>query len=386
VYCNLVVFKRANVSKASRIQYQSVFKQNPSRMDVTSNNVLTNVSITAIDETGWILAGKYIHLISIPIIVIFGLLGNTLSLSVYCMKSMKKAKCKVFLATLAVVDNIFLVVLAVNWINDYFYDILTEEFLCQITVYVTYVASSLSSWCVVGLSSERFIAICFPLQRVCRRGTTNDKVIVGIFVLVSCTLYSFAIWTTSVRLIDAHCMCFFKLEYMDQMTFFTWLDTVVTMMLPFFIIASTNCLVFRAVITSRQNTRIRSFRNRNVVFTKLDNDRRLVTSCNFGRQTRNSTKIQITVPLLLVSTTFLLLNLPAHMVRLGELINSQPTTLPIRRFLNEIAHTLYYCSFSCNILLYTAFGRGFRTSLFNLLGCLCKHRTVTRQIFIPKAL
>lgn len=331
-----------------------------------------NATVT---ETSWISAARFIRFYGIPVVVIFGLLGNTLTLLVYCSKSMKKPKCVIYLTTIAVVDNVFLLVLATTWLNEYIYNIMTLKVSCQLVVYITYVTSSISTWCIVGLSCERFIAICYPLKIFNHCNGCKEKYVIFIFIITSSFVYCFSLWTTSITIIEDKYQCYFEFKYINLMTFFTWLDTVVTMMLPFIIIAFTNAMVFRAVLTSRKKTRFESFKTRQVLFTELKVRRKNVMG-GHSNSTRKAARSQITVSLLVVSTTFLVLNLPSHVMRLRDLIAFSSVHTDVKIFFQELSLFLYFCTFCCNIMLYTAFGQNFRRSLVNLVRCV-SHRQYT---------
>ena len=75
--------------------------------------------------------------------------------------------------------------------------------------------------------------------------------------------------------------------------------------------------------------------------------------------------------LLIVSTTFLVLNIPSHTMRLilfyAHLVND--SYVPSRTFRTTLSltHFLYYANFCVNFLLYAASGRTFRKAFRRLL-------------------
>jgi hypothetical protein len=80
---------------------------------------------------------------------------------------------------------------------------------------------------------------------------------------------------------------------------------------------------------------------------------------------------KVTKMLIVLSTTFLLLNLPIHSFNIYINIRILATKIesyyPIEYDLNEIAHSIFYTSFSVNFFLYNISGVSFRTELRNLI-------------------
>jgi len=323
----------------------------------------------------WIVAVEVVRFVCIPIISCIGLCGNTLSLLVFSARSMKRSSCSVFLAALGAADNVFLISLLISWVDGHIKTLLVSNWACQTLVYMTYVSSFLSAWFIVGFTCERYIAICFPLQSHFLCSVFREKITVYVLTFIALVLYNFSFWTTET---SSQGICLHKLQYMQFLNIVTWADTVLTMVLPFFIIVVVNSLVLRAVskcsmkykqpIVSpvRMSMSTPEFRSRRVMLP-TEVTVRLPSSNRVSHQAR------VTRTLLFVSFTFLLLNLPSHTLRLYNLIATVTSTVPVVSdkfyFLQEITATLYYSTFSCNFFIYTLFGRNFRHSLCLILRC-----------------
>ena len=91
---------------------------------------------------------------------------------------------------------------------------------------------------------------------------------------------------------------------------------------------------------------------------------------NLGRTTLS--QVRVTKMLLLVSSAFVVLNLPSHAMRLYMFIgfiqqeNFQPTYKV--GILMKLFEHLYYVNFACNVFLYSASGRNFRFACRQLWG------------------
>lgn len=351
--------------------------------NVSENISLGNERLADNSPSLWINAVNIMRFVFVPIIAAIGIFGNTLSLLVFSAKSMKKSACSVFLASLALVDNAFLLCLLITWVNSEIRVILTCNITCQLFVFTTYVASFLSVWFIIGFTCERFTAICFPLKCNMICSVFREKVIVGVLTLIAFTVYTFSFWTTGMQQWGGIMRCSHKIEYIHFLNIITWIDTFLTMLVPFLLILTLNSMVIGTVIAcagADRSTKYRHKLRKATSKTKLFNDNSIVTTLTkakrskfqFGSQRQNP-QLRVTRTLLFVSSTFLVLNLPSHTIRLYNLISSVGSDNRMVTeqfyFLQELSLMFYYSTFSCNFFLYTCFGRNFKKSLFLILRC-----------------
>ena len=313
-------------------------------------------------------ATKLLRNIWIPSVVLLGLIGNTLSLFVFSARSMKHCSSSTFLAALALVDNIFLLNLGFIWIDGEFYNILRFSVACEIIMFVTYVTAFLSVWFVVGFTAERFVAICFPLRSHLMCSVFREKVMVVIMAITACLLYNHSFWTIDIILTGPRYRCVIRQEMVSYLQVITWVDTTLTMIVPFILITFMNIQVLKAAAICQGKTQS----------CCGDNKPKLIghNGTSKARKTlRFSSQMRVTRTLVLVSTTFLMLNLPSHALRLYNLIytTAHPKdhfTVSIQLyFVQEIANFLYYTTFSCNFILYSLYGRHFQKNLKMILKC-----------------
>ena len=313
-------------------------------------------------------ATKLLRNIWIPSIVVVGLIGNTLSLLVFSARSMKHCSSSAFLASLAFVDNVFLLNLAFIWIDGEFYNILRFSIACETIMFVTYVTAFLSVWFVVGFTAERFVAICFPLHSHLLCSVFREKVIVIIMGITACLLYNHSFWTIDIVSAGPRYRCVIRQEMVDYLQVITWVDTTMTMIVPFISITFMNIRVLIAAATCHRKANSCCCEQK----SKLIGDG---GTFKMRRTLRFISQMRVTRTLVLVSTTFLVLNLPSHAMRLYSLIyrTAHPQghfTMSIQLyFMQEIANFLYYTTFSCNFILYSIFGRHFQKNLKVILKC-----------------
>jgi len=84
--------------------------------------------------------------------------------------------------------------------------------------------------------------------------------------------------------------------------------------------------------------------------------------------------------LLLVSTVFLLLNIPSHAVRVYVFLRStvDPSYLPGRLLVlvQKVIQHLFYVNFATNFLLYSVSGKSFRRATYRLAWCTARRTTL----------
>ena len=313
-------------------------------------------------------AAKILRNVCIPCISLVGLVGNTLSLLVFCARSMKHSSSSMFLASLAFVDNLFLLDLLLIWVDGEFYNILRNPLACEAIMFVSYVTGFLSVWFIVGFTTERFIAICFPLRSQMLCSMFREKMMVLVLIITAFLLYNHNFWTIRTVKLGPRYRCVIKPEMVDFLQVITWVDTIITMVVPFVLITFMNIRVLIAAADCHRKTQAccRPAQNSNS---------ETVRYTGTTKSLRIKSQMRVTRTLILVSTTFLVLNLPSHVLRLHNLIiaiihSEKFFEVSIElNFVQEIANFLYYSTFSCNFILYSVFGRHFQKNLKAILRC-----------------
>ena len=120
-----------------------------------------------------------------PPLCLFGVIGNCLSVYVFCMASShRNLSSSFYLSALAISDIGFLINLFAVWLNDEGFDVMTTRFSCPFIIYLGQVTCFVSVWFVVAFTAERFCAVCYPLTRptVCTVARAK-KVIFGITLM-----------------------------------------------------------------------------------------------------------------------------------------------------------------------------------------------------------
>ena len=294
---------------------------------------------------------KYTNLYYIPILITIGLIGNTISFVVFTRAPLRTLSSSVYLAALSLTDTGFLLSISVSWMVNIRVDLYHKEGWCQTFVYLTYVFSFLSVCYVVSFTIERFIAVCYPLQRQQLCTVRRARIVVIAEAVFAFGAYSFAIWTSAAQKYRNHTLCFPLKKYYRLVNVLNNIDSIATLVIPFIVIFGVNIkLIHRTTLHERRTSVAR-------------------TNSRHGRPGtwNNSRQNHITKMLVVVSTVFLILNLPSHIFRiynLGMLLTSgRYRASKLEMLLQELFQLLYYTHFSVNFFLYSLCGNNFRKAI-----------------------
>ena len=318
----------------------------------------------------------------VPLIATVGLCGNMVSFVVFVGTYLRRTSSSIYLAALSLAATAFLVCEMVSWAVYAGVDIYAQNGWCQTFMYLTYVSSFLSVWYVVAFTVERYIAVHFPLRRQDLCTTKRAKVVVGVLAAGSGILYSFGTWTSGVSLpvIGVDPMCAPLPQYTNIVSIVNNMDTVVTLILPFLAILVMNVRIAYKVAQfyhDRKHVALREYYSSTQNTSCAATQSMTLTSNRKVAYTR--TQVRVTKMLLMVSTIFLLLNLPRHTARGYSFIMSlsredHTNTLTYLAW-EQVFRVLYLVHFSINVFLYSAFGKNFRRAFF-WLGRRIKHGAV----------
>ncbi|XP_069680488.1 thyrotropin-releasing hormone receptor-like [Periplaneta americana] len=361
----------------------------------------------------------FFHLYYMPAIILIGLVGNLLSCVVFLNTHLKMRSSSYYLAALAVADFGFLATLLLVWLNSNVgVEVFNKDGWCQGLVYISSVCSFLSVWLIVAFTVERFIAVQYPLHRPHMCTVARAKAIVACLAVIALLshLYSF-VTAGLVRQDDGSDVCDMLEEYRETMRIINIVDSLVTLIAPLILIIVMNTMITRNLLKFsrrfKQNpdtltvvdgmSMVRSDINLNQIHTSSSNNRRPPSQQSFhSSKSNNSRPIQarnnqtesvtpsrcihvrsssrnlvstrtqqsITKMLLLISTVFILLNLPSYVIRLYVFVcfslwhQQTPASLWC---MQQFFMLLYYTNFSINFLLYSMCGITFRRCLWQLI-------------------
>lgn len=131
---------------------------------------------------------EYLSHFYTPTIVIFGSIGNILSVIVFFKTKLRKLSSSYYLAALGISDTVFLLVAFVTWLNFLSINIYNKGGYCEIFTYLSGLCSFLSVWFVVAFTIERYIAVLYPLKRQSMCTVKRACSVLICLVIVGCVL------------------------------------------------------------------------------------------------------------------------------------------------------------------------------------------------------
>ena len=206
--------------------------------DITAEDLLTDSFKDAMSK---------MHTYLIPVIVVVGIITNLLSIAVFTTTHLKLQAYNVYLTSLAVADTGYLLALFIGWFGWVDIHLFHRPFWCQMVVYVTYVCSFVSVWNVASFTIERYIIVCHPFNRSVSGNMHSSLIVVGSEAVFATLLYSFSLWTSHVMYIEEQSFCSTPSTYIDVVRIMSYIDTVITLIVPSLIIVLLNIKLYVTV-------------------------------------------------------------------------------------------------------------------------------------------
>ncbi|CAF1146760.1 unnamed protein product [Adineta ricciae] len=194
---------------------------------------------------------RYAHLIYVASLVILGVCGNILCAIVFLTKSLRRIRSSAYLFTLALIDVFFLLDLLPGMIHTSFITDLYQRlnFICYLQTYISFVASFVHIWMVLGFTAERFFAVNFPLKHMSQCTPNVSRTVIFIIIIPAFICYIHPAFFVSE--VDKLGQCREKDGYERYLTNVNLIDTVMTMFLPFILVSILNILIINKLFCSK---------------------------------------------------------------------------------------------------------------------------------------
>ncbi|UJR33425.1 hypothetical protein I4U23_020871 [Adineta vaga] len=312
---------------------------------------------------------KRFGVIYMAIVIILGFVGNSISCYVFVRSKLRRLSCSLYLTALSISDNGYLICLGLIWLENIHVFIFHNSGICQITVYLTTVFSSLSVWFTVAFTTERYVVVAYPLKRSQYNSATRTRYAVVLLTFLALFLYSPALWTSGIETANSERITVPSYEK-RCVTLRPWLrftrqmniiDFFLTFIIPFLTIVTFNSLI---ILKSGQYDRLLE---RNYIQPSTY----ILHNLLEHRLRRSKYHRRITKMLLIISTTFLLLNTPMHLLKVYYFFFSNDDTYDEKSSTESIIEMftfyLFYTNFAINFFLYSLCGKNFRLCLMDLI-------------------
>ncbi|XP_022654145.1 pyrokinin-1 receptor-like isoform X1 [Varroa destructor] len=352
-----------------------------------------------------------------------GLLGNLLSFLTFTSTHLRARTSSYYMSALAASDFGYLFVLSFNWLAAHGFNIYLNPGACEIAFFLSGVFASLSVWLTVGFTAERYLAVCYPLWRLHLSTKRRAKVVVAVLVILSIIANLHALFTVTLKPDGDSYECSADDSYEQVVYYANIVDTLTTFVLPVLLISMMNLMIARStflfyarcrqqrptlyvrtsngptpeplkvlntlnggpvMLQQQQQQQQQHFCKMEIGITQHNGNTApsLVNNRTSGRTLGVSSAslgisgmavpsaIQITVTrmLLLVSTVFVILNLPFYLSRIY--LHSYQNSIPDNSYLYVLQRyfmLLYYTNFSINFVLYNVSSRMFRIAMCDYL-------------------
>lgn len=289
-----------------------------------------------------------------PVICMTGFVGNLIAACVFTSKYLRLNSSNLYLATLSCCTCVYMMSVLLVWLEVVGMPIIHQDGICQLVVFVTFVCSFLTVWLVAVITFEHYVIVhhISAARFVCQR--RKAKILVSCLILSSVVLYSMSLWSTRVEKKFNMMVCTpgsDKRALLTQVIFH--IDMVATLLLPGIITVALICACV----------------SRHLLWKDFK-----VSCCRHQRNGRISRRerslLRIARALLMISLSHVLFSSPCFIFRLkyqiSTLMTGEDSSLYKDVFVNQILQTLYYLSFTANVLIYVAFCANFRLGLKNI--------------------
>ncbi|XP_067217162.1 FMRFamide peptide receptor frpr-18-like [Linepithema humile] len=249
----------------------------------------------------------------LPIFIILGLLGNSLSAIVLFRKKMRSFSFNIYLSVLAMSDIIYSMLSLINWLQIMDIKPIKNYMYCLIFFlhFLLYFSEFLSVWLIVAFTIERFIVTKYPLLRRFWCTVKRAKIVVitlmGLAILRS-ILYIFYLYRTmhykmfkrNGNIYDVYKYETFNRQYGSILTT-RIIDSIIIFILPAVVIVICNTLIGYHIY---QQNRVRK-----TLITASDSSNERIQISNDKMLLHRITKM-----LILVSSIFLVIKFSAYYI------------------------------------------------------------------------
>lgn len=325
-------------------------------LNTTTTNVYLFTENSDIDENGFLvwIAPKIFPYITFPLIVMFGIPFNVLSLLTILKSSLWKITLFRYMAIVSLAD-LFIIIgymlrgfayAFVEHINELTYTILT----CKIFTYLAQTFGVSSSLCLVAVTVDRYLCIVHPMKAKVwsTLGTCNKVTSIICLSLIITNFFTLIIQDDSKRLSNYRFEC--TSSYVNLQKFFWYWRAFLAALysgIPVFILGALNFFIIKNL--------------------KKHTDEMLKISRNDYEKTNIKNTRKLTILNICISMSFTILTIP--LIVIGSYVRFSSTNFNQNIHLKiayEISYSLNVLNHIINFLFYCICGETFRKQLQNL--------------------
>lgn len=167
------------------------------------------------------------------VIGLTGLIGNTTTIIVFSQRRLRSLRSSFFLTCLAMTDLLFIFILVIVLLDELHLPVMTKP-MCLLTIYLSHIASFLSSNFTLAYTTHRLIAVFFPIKVTTFLKQRTNRILALTLLAFACLFYSlsFSVTTTKFRTNSTNIV--YCEEDPDKSLLFPFLvlDTLFTFIVP----------------------------------------------------------------------------------------------------------------------------------------------------------
>lgn len=353
-----------------------------------------------------------------PCLLVWGIIGNTLCLRVLLSKKFNKNSTCQYLAILAVIDILFMLMRSSKHIYKFFRDapiFNTSKWICRVLTFSSSAVAHLASWMLVIVSFDRYFIVT---SRYRRHGSTFLRVFYSTTILILvvglCNLYYFFIQGRTValggyssmdqrralsRLLSASNDTSSGINSINysSLDFFRYKTSKIFVCIPsrgyerFF---RTYIPIFDILLVAVIPFVLLCFTNLGIILFTMKNSKRMMRQHRKRTHRRHQ---RLTIMLLSVTLAFIGLACPSvificvnKIIYSNQIIPGEKDSISSRsnvgqpsyiQILVDICDALWYTKHAMNFILYTLSGQDFRREFLKLFPqCLTRRIAFCRKM------
>ena len=296
---------------------------------------------------------SYINVHWFPILIPIGLIGNTLSFLVMIKPSNRKMSTCIYMLAISINDNLMMLLALHNWLLrmvGYEWPLVQ----CKIINWLTASVLQNSRYQVLAMTIDKYVAIKWPHKAATYSTPRKVKfILIGIFIF---TLFYNVFHIFLSSMVKGKCRA--NAVGGTIVKVFTWVNFLNNGIIPILMLIYMNYVIVQTIKHSGSTSKFKHESD-----TKMGMDTR--------QRKMKSAENQVTIMLLLVTTLFIILQIPTYTRYIYMAFVAQNTPSQFASFIlfSYITYALLVTNNGINFFLYCISGQKFRDDLKEMLCC-----------------